>query len=52
MSDKTRDAIDRTAAKYRESAQRSGVTLTQTEARERVEAARERGDRIRENNNR
>jgi hypothetical protein len=50
--DKTRDAIDRTAVRVREAAQKNGVSMTHTEARDRVEAARESGDRKRENGNR
>ena len=50
--DRTRDAIDSVARDVRNEAARNGTQMTQTEARERVEAARERGDRIRENRNR
>lgn len=52
MKTASSEAIDRTAQKVRESAQKSGTTLTHTEARDIVVAARERGDRIRDNRNR
>ena len=48
----TRDAISRTAQLLREQASRSGVPMTQTQAEERVRAARVRGDQIRESGNR
>jgi hypothetical protein len=41
----TREAIQRTAQKLREA---TGGQMTQTQAEQRVRAARERGDRIRE----
>ncbi len=48
----TRSAIDRVAQKVRHEAARNGVQMTQTEARNRVVTARERGDRNRDNGNR
>jgi hypothetical protein len=49
MSDKEREAIQRTAADLRRASQ---GRLTQTQAEARVRAAKERGDRQRENQNR
>lgn len=51
MSDqesRTRDAIDRTAARWREVNAKGGVQMTHEEARDRVRKARELGDRRRE----
>ena len=50
--DKRRDAIAETARVVRESAAKSGHTMTQTEAQARVASAVEKGDRKRENGNR
>ena len=51
MSDnsKTREAISRAATKWRQQHEKAGIPMTQTQAEQRVKAARERGDRIREN---
>jgi hypothetical protein len=48
----TRQAIDSVAAKVRNEAARNGEQLTHTDARERVQQARERGDRNRDSHNR
>lgn len=47
-----REAIDRVAVKVRDQAARNGIQMTHSEARDRVQAARERGDRNRDNGNR
>lgn len=49
---RTRDAIAKTAQLLRDQAARSGVPMTQTQAAQRVRAARVRGDQIRESGNR
>lgn len=45
-------AREETAQMVREVAAKGGVQMTQTEARARVDKACDRGDRIRDNNNR
>lgn len=47
-----RESIDRAAREHREQAARNGVSMTQDEAKRRVERAVEKGDRQRENNHR
>jgi hypothetical protein len=44
--------IDKAAKVYRESVERSGGSITQSEARERVAKAAEQGDRKRSDSNR
>lgn len=48
----TRGGIERVAVRYREQAAKSGIDMTHTDAIARVQAARNRGDRIRAGGNR